>query len=810
MKLKRNIFDAFNFKQLLPMAAMTAMMIGPFLLAMEPKVAPVDPASIPEERYVTVRDGQLWSEGERQRYWAVIGRLYPNAGALPEDNPEEVARKVETARKGTEILLDRFDDLGFNAMRLWAGFSGEDVDFVPGDGSAMDDANYFLARAGDRGFKVWMAGMNQVGDARPGDVDVIEDPETAGDWIAALEEAGGRMRIRNHPARVWDPRIQALGIQRMQRVANHYNPYTGLRWADDPVFAVWELSNEEWWIRRMLGGSWQKLPAFFRNQLIDHWHDFLRETYGDEAALAAAWQGLLPGESLDQGTVLFAPMDKPSPAQISINDAGAHALAALEALEQEYSREDFSDQRGRDVLRFLTEMLIQHKQKEMAAIKPLGRSTRRAPVILDTGIGYRIQVQYMLQHGEAIAHDAYVNGVGRDRWANVDLATDELGRRLAELEARAVEPNEGRWNNWLLKPPGIAQGVPWLEHNRAPGMPYLVYETQIQQPAKYRADYPLRLAALAMIQDWDFVCWHYFGDNSLHQVALEDRPFDKPMDISTGGHPQGYHYTYDEVQSSMMRAAGHMFRSGLLQPAPRPTIFLYGAQSLYDPDTMPYGRSYGKKGMAMLPTTYEHGVRLWIDPNLREDAILGPHISNADRISHNPYRPTDEMIFDWENGFLRFDAPAAVAFTGLLNRVGHRLEFENGVSLTDVEIRNDEGIFEPITEESKYISFAMHSLDGKPFAEASHISLSLVSTSFNTGFSLGDSENPTVRGELPVLHARVGGLIRSPALKGMRYTFYDWHMQPIASGRLEEGGLQIPNTQPVFVIELKRNSIESD
>ena len=36
------------------------------------------------------------------------------------------------------------------------------------------------------------------------------------------------------------------------------------------------------------------------------------------------------------------------------------------------------------------------------------------------------------------------------------------------------------------------------------------------------------------------------------------------MDNTTGWHPQGYHFTYDAVQNSMMRAAAHMFRGGLL------------------------------------------------------------------------------------------------------------------------------------------------------------------------------------------------------------------------------------------------------
>ncbi|MEX0653821.1 MAG: hypothetical protein WD151_06835 [Phycisphaeraceae bacterium] len=782
-----------------------SMLFAAQAVAVEPKAEPVDPEQIPASRYLRVQDGQLWAEGERQRYWGTTGIHFARSNIEPGDSPEVRSQKVEQARASTRILLDRFEDLGFNALRTGVGFYDADASFEPGDGSLMDDVNHFVALAGERGFRIWINAFNRIGEVTPDDVDILDEPETAESWRAAIEEAGGAMNLRNNPARIWDPRLEALAIQRMQAIANHYNPYTGLRWADDPTFVVWELSNEEWWISRMLTGSWQQLPAYFRNQLVARWNQFLLEKYGNEAALVQAWEGLLEGESLSQGTVLFLPMTGATSAEVAINDAGAHAAEALRTLAQEYGPDDFVEQRGRDVLEFLTKLIITHKQAEADAVKPLGRSLSTSPMIYDTGIGYRIQEQYLHQQADAVAHDAYVNGVGADRWDQVEQAEDELGRMLAELSARAVEPNDGRWINWLRKPPGIAEGVPWLEHNRTPNMPYFVYETNIQQPAKYRADFPLRIGALAAIQDWDFVVWHYFGDGSMNELATTERPFDKPMDITTGWHPQGYHFTYDEVQAAMMRAAAIMFRHQHFEPAQHPTVYLYGRDTLYDPDSMPYGRSYGQRGMNMLGTVYEHGVRLWIDPAMQADAVIGPEVTYEQRWTHNPFQPTQQIRFDREKGYLWQDAPAAVAFTGMMAEVGDTLAFDNGVTLEEVSIHNPEGIYEPIDEDEKYIAFALSSLDDRPLAEAERISLSLVSTSFNTGFRLGEGdEQPTVRGELPVLVARVAGTVHSDAIDGMRYTLYDWHMEPIGEGVVEGAALHIPNDQPVFVIELTR------
>ncbi len=764
-------------------------------------VDPRDAGQLVESEFVVVTDGHLAVDGQRQRYWAVIGKLWRGAEVKPGDDESTVAQKVALSRRGTDVLVARYEDLGFNAVRLWdAQPHGA---YTPGDGSTADSVDYFVARLKQRGFRIWYAGLNRVGELTPEDVDIIDDPDTAEAWTAAVREAGGKMDIRNNPARIWDERIEAIGLARMKALATHYNPYTGLRYCDDPVFAVWELSNEEWWMKRMLGGSWQELPPFFRNSLIAKWNAFLLEKYGTESALLEAWGELLEGETLSEGTILFAPMAGATPVAVSINDAGGQANQAVQNLEQDYSREDFGDQRASDVLEFMTGLLLSHKQRSHAALKPLGRSTQLSPWIYDTGIGYEAQSQYIHQHADAVAHDAYINGVGRDKWEKVEQAKDQLQRDQFTLEAEKEEANDGRWNNWLLKPPGIAQGVPWLEHNKAPGMPYLCYETQIQQPAKYRADFPLRLAALASIQDWDWICWHYFGP--ANDVGEDDRPFDRPLDITTGGHPQGYHYTFDEVQNATMRAAAWMWRNQAFEPAPSPTLYLYGSKTLYDPRSMDYGGSYGHRGMNMLQTVYEHGVRIWIDPSRETDAVVGPEVTFAQRNTHNPYQPTDQIQFDWQKGTLTFDAPAGVAFAGLLSNVGTELTFRHDVTVRDVTINNPEGIFAPITQDLKYVAFSLYSIDGKPLAETQHASLSLVSTSFNSGFKLGGNGVRNQRGELPVLVARVGGVVKSPAIDGMTYVLRDWHLKEIGRGVVKNGELRVPDDKPVFVVDLMRS-----
>jgi hypothetical protein len=747
-----------------------------------------------DSEYVVVKDGHLSVDGQRVRYWAAIGKMY-------------VAGKD---RAGTDAIVQRLQDLGFNATRFWRGFN-EVTEYTPGDGSDADSVDYFVKKMKDAGLKIWLASLNQAGTARPEDVAVLDDPATAAAWREAVQQVskGGKgWDIRNNPARIWDPRLEALAIQRMKNVATHFNPHTGLRWCDDPVFAVWELSNEEWWMRRMVTGGWQKLPAFFRNQLVGGWNDFLQQKYGTDAKLRVAWKDLLPGENLTTRTILLAPMAGATKTGISLNDANPQAVAAVQSLKQEYQPSDFAPQRGADVLEFFMDLQLKHKQREAAALRPLGKSTRLSPWVYDTGIGYEIQSQYLHQNADAVAHDAYVNGGYRqDRVdklrAEAAAATDVHTRNLRELEAERIQNNAGPWVNWLLKPPGISQGVPWLEHNKVEGKPYFAYETQIQQPAKYRADFPLRHLALDSIQDWDFVCWHYFAPGD--DTGTAARPFDKPLDITTGAHPQGYHFTFDEVQTAMMRLAGLAWRQNLLAPAAKPTQFIYGRRSLYDPASMQYAGSYGATGLDMLQTVYQYGCRIRIDPTRDDDQVIGPVVKFADRQTHNPYTPTDEIVMDWKKGFLSFDAPGVVAWTGLLARFGDKIVFKNGVTLQNVVIHNPPGIFEPVADDEKYIAFGLATRDGKPLAQCRRATLSLVSTSFNSGFKLASGGKQSVAGKLPVLVARVGATVAAPALDGMKYSFRDWHLKEIGAGVIRGGVLKIPADQPVFCVELERN-----
>jgi len=722
----------------------------------------------PDSAYVSAHGPHLMQDGKRVRLWGAIG-------GFPGNN-----------RRDIDPVLKRLEAMGFNAIRYW-GVDQLDDAYARGDGSFTDRYDYLLAQAGRRGMRIWMPSITD-GVAKATDHSVLDDPATSGAWQTAIGEG---VPLRNHLAVIWDPRLKVLAKRRIERVANHVNRHNGLRLADDPTIAIWELTNEQWWFGHMVSGEFQRLPELFQKSLYQQWTAFLTRKYQTEANLRAAWLALLPEESLAEGRILLLPLR--SNVEVGTQQA-ALGVAQRAGVPPRYTVDDFATQRGRDVIEFLLELWIGAKREQHQLVKSLGKSMRLSPLVWDTGIGYEIQAQFMQQHADAISHCTYITG----------FHLDSTTRRFP-------------WFSGLEEPPRIFWNVPWVEHNRHPSKPYLVYETQMEQPSKFRAEYPLRIAALAAIQDWDAVCWHYYGGVP---DSTQPAPYSKALDYTQShstAHPQGYHYQFDEVQMSAMRAAAEVFKNGHASPVPSPTRFIFGQRSLTDPRSMEYGTSYGANGLRMAPTTYRYGVRLEIDTAREDDAIIGPSI--VPRVYEpGPVKPTEQIEYDRQQGSLVIDTPGAVSFVGFLaNRADPTgFAFRQGVRLESVTFQNPPNLQFPVTEQERYVAFTLATTDGKPFRETRRAVLSLVSTSFNRGFRLDPGKfvsefrwqaNPgaiVALGEAPVDVVRVGATVVAPALDGMNYRMLDWELRELSRGVVRGGRLSVPIDRPVWTVEFTR------
>jgi hypothetical protein len=755
----------------------------------------------PDSAYVTIKDGHLWHQGKRLRFWGAVGSFPGKAHA---DN---------------EAVVKRLKNLGFNMVRFWWGAQGVAeknlaTNYKKGDGSPADLTDHFLWCCQQQGIKIWFAGLNQLGRVQAADVTIISDTTTSVRWQEAVGKNG--TPLRNNYARIWDQRLHKLGIERMKTIANNVNQYTGLRYADDPNFAIWELSNEEWWFGHVTTRL-SSIPAFFQTELLADWNVFLHKKYETEEQIKKAWLGFLPGESFDKNTITLVPLSKS--AKVS-DQRKALGVNIEDGIAQQYGAYDVNGKRGSDVIEFLTALWYKHKQEEHNALKAFGKSIALGSLIWDTGIGNEIQAQFLHQQADAVAHCTYISGFHHDPQA----------KRYP-------------WFSGLEELPRMTWNDSWLEQNTTPGKPYFVYENQIHNPAKYRAEYPMRLVSLASINDWDAIVWHYFGPAP---DAKKELPYTKALDYSTGGtgHPQGLHFQYDEVQQSAMTIAANVFCNFLLKPTDNPTVFIFGKKSLYNPAGLEYGGSYGKTKSKFMPTTYRYGSRLLIDTTKTDDEIITfdeyksrlagnkanqleksdskwkdgreRNVYDARVYEINPIRPTNEIEYDWQKGHLKFEAPGVVSYTGFMSQYGTSVQFKNGISLTKLSVVNPKDMPYPVGADENYVEFSVVCADGKPIGESKKITISLVSTSFNSGFKLdhskinrefiwGAKENMGMtvdNGHLPVLVSRVQATLLLPMLDGMKYTLLDFELKPIKSGIIKNGKIDIAAALPVFLINV--------
>ena len=721
--------------------------------------------------YVTIKNGHLNYQGKRLRIWSCTGNLVAQDYAHIDGEVERVAA------------------LGFNGFRtIWWDIDVDTWNYAKGDNSEFDRRDYLLASLKKHGFQVWSDILNSI-FVKPGDVDLVNDPATRADWLEAL----GEKPVHRPVFMVWDKRAEAAYIEQIKKHLNHVNQHTGLRRADDPVFYVWEMHNEQWWLQRILNYAWHlTAPKFFRNELYQQWNDWLKKKYASTEKLHEAWIGsLLLGESLEKSTIQMLPLYCPTGGAAEALGIDAKNFAGLKLTVR-----DFSKARGGDVVKFLTQLLLEHKKRVYAAMRSVGKpgiGISVVPIVFDTGYSFSPQSIYVNSFGDALCVNTYVSQI-------------------------ALDPKHPRYpfKSLLEEPPCLAYDDPWVEQNRLADKPTFIYENMVLNPDKYRAEYPYLLIALAAIQDWDVINFHYYGHPEA-DLFTSTQPFSKMLRPDNGYSCQGLIFKYDEVFVSAMKIAGEMFKTFALAPPQNPTVMTIGRNMLGDMDNFEWGNT----SKLFAPTVYRYGLRLKFDPSLPETVKVEGPIVHGRQFLPPHIHPTDQIDLDWHKGVLLLDSPQAKAAVGFLP---DRVAFKDGTEIADFRINTPEGMPYYKPGEDRYVCFGLASTDGRDLAASKHIVLSAVCGAFNTGMKMNLEKWPVGNqfgrlhdfvewgppmceqfGSLPVLVARVGLSLKAPALAGGRVTLRDWHLRELRTAVIGPDGLfTVRAEEPVFIVEIER------
>jgi hypothetical protein len=220
--------------------------------------------------WITVDGDKLMLDGSPLRIWG-INLTYDHC-APPKDLAEKRAAFYKT--------------LGINSVRLhkyadggdWAGIMSDDsiLEFVPEE---LDRMDYFVHQLTEAGIYTKLSPNFGI-KLQPGDRHRVP-------WFDEIGKDRNRVDA-GHGAIFLSPELQEFQLETLVNILEHTNPYTGLRYADDPAIWCVEFFNEDSVLFYGTNRRLQQLPTL-RQQTAERFTAHLLEKYGSEEAWREAW-----------------------------------------------------------------------------------------------------------------------------------------------------------------------------------------------------------------------------------------------------------------------------------------------------------------------------------------------------------------------------------------------------------------------------------------------------------------------------------------------------------------------------------------
>lgn len=210
---------------------------------------------------------------------------------------------VQAAR--ADSFVEFLSHYGVNAIRFhkfsWHGYAENSSTNLAPD--KFDRFDYFQAKLKEKGMYY---GWSHIYGHRvlPGDsAKIINYTE-----IKNLNYPWSHLNGSTSSLVNFAPDLQALSIELTVNMLNHVNPYTGLRYADDPGLAFIEFQNEDNIFWSAIGKSLEQAPTY-RVLLCRQFSEWLLDKYGSQAEFEKAWgtENMPDGESLDEKNIFPDP-----------------------------------------------------------------------------------------------------------------------------------------------------------------------------------------------------------------------------------------------------------------------------------------------------------------------------------------------------------------------------------------------------------------------------------------------------------------------------------------------------------------------
>lgn len=386
-------------------------------------------------------DGHLYFEGgpkdgTRAKFWGI--NVVASPAFPPKEDAEAYARTL--AQLGFNLVrLHHVDqDAPHGVMNPKRGQPGQpDI-----DPDQLDRLDFFVSKLREQGIYLFL----EVATARN-----FTAADGVPEWAPGVP-SGHKLSTMFVPG--WTEAYDRW----FETFWGRTNPYTKLRYADDPMVVTVELSNEHSLLANW-GFGLENLPAAHLAHLDARWNAWLRTRYPDDAALAAAWAGspnprLGKGESLTNGSVAREPR-----------------FTAM--------FDKWPARRTSDLYTFYAEVEETWYRHLETKARTLGF---RAPIVPS--------ISYDLPHIQVI----------RDAWRYSD----------AHFEWDYMQNSVTAGNSALATPEAFLGRLSTAVEGHAVAMSELGHPS----PNPYRAEGAFLWAALASLQDWDMVVWFSWADSA--------------------------------------------------------------------------------------------------------------------------------------------------------------------------------------------------------------------------------------------------------------------------------------------------------
>ena len=222
--------------------------------------------------FVRVRNGRFeYENGKRARFFGVA--LVGEACFPEKPQAEDLAEHL--AELGCNIVrIHLYDDNGYtSANRPRSNIFGSGADSSELSAKRMEQFDYFFAKLKEQGIYIYL----DLQSAR-------FYTEKDGVIVGKRDKYGNSEENRGI---YFDPATIKARKKFAEDLLLHQNPYTNLRYIDDPAIALIDMANEN---SIFLYDVWRKIDGTYLEQYTALWNRWLLKKYGNVNTLSAHWK----------------------------------------------------------------------------------------------------------------------------------------------------------------------------------------------------------------------------------------------------------------------------------------------------------------------------------------------------------------------------------------------------------------------------------------------------------------------------------------------------------------------------------------